>query len=100
MKASPARPEDLNQVARRLFWWKSPTAAVRNRQRFLAQVMTYGTVEDVITTRRYFSRDEFQAVLDNPPAGVFDERSWAYWNLMFDRYPPPPMPRRRFERKA
>ncbi|MHB8742000.1 MAG: hypothetical protein ACYC9L_02660 [Sulfuricaulis sp.] len=92
--------EDLDRVARRLFWWKSPAVAMSDRQRFLAQVMIYGTVDDIAAVRRYFSRDEFQAVLDNPPAGVFDDRSWAYWNLVFDRYPRPQMPRRVFESKS
>ena len=100
MKIPKTQAEDLEQIARRLFWWKSPVEALRDKQRFLAQVMTYGTVEDVTTAQRYFPRDEFQAVLDNPPAGVFDERSWAYWNIMFDRYPPPPMPRRWLEKRA
>jgi hypothetical protein len=35
-----------------------------------------------------------RAVLDDPPAGVFDPRSWAYWNLMFDREAPE-LPRKR-----
>lgn len=97
MTSQMAKTEELEQVARRLFWWKSPEEAVQDRQRFLAQVMTYGSVEDVITVQRSFSRKEFEAVLDNPPVGVFDDRSWSYWNLVFDRYPPPAMPRCRFE---
>jgi hypothetical protein len=31
-------------------------------------------------------------VLDHPPPGVFDQRSWAYWNLKFQRWPAPPLP--------
>jgi hypothetical protein len=26
------------------------------------------------------------------PAGIFDPRSWAYWNLVCSRRPEPPMP--------
>lgn len=89
---------DIEQVARRLFWWKTPAEALQDTRRFLAQVMTYGSLEDVMTTRQYFSRNEFEAVLDNPPAGVFDERSWNYWNLVFDRYPPAPISKRSFEK--
>ncbi len=87
---------DIELVARRLFWWKTPAEALRDTRRFLAQVMTYGSLEDVLTARRYFSRNEFEAVLDNPPTGVFDNRSWNYWNLVFDRYPPAPISKRSF----
>jgi hypothetical protein len=34
---------DLEIVASRLFWWKSPEEALADQNRFLAQVMTYGT---------------------------------------------------------
>ena len=36
-----------------------------------------------------------EAIIDAPP-GIFDPRSWAYWNLKIGRYPAPPMPRRTF----
>ena len=86
---------DIERVARRLFWWRPPAEALQDTRRFIAQVMTYGSLEDVVTARRYFPRNEFEAVLDNPPAGVFDDRSWNYWNLLYGRYPPAPMPKRR-----
>lgn len=84
----------LEAVAARLIWWKSPREGIKDRRRFLAQVMAYGTVEDVLEARKYFSDDDFIQVLNSPPPGVFDDRSWAYWNLMYDRYPPPPLPGR------
>lgn len=85
---------DLIRLARRLFWWKTPAEALQDRHRFLAQVMTYGSLEDVQVARRLFTKAEFEAVLNNPPSGVFDERSWNYWNLVHGRYPPPPVSKR------
>jgi hypothetical protein len=35
-------------------------------------------------------------VLDGAPPGIIDPRSWAYWNSKMGRYPPPPLPVRRF----
>jgi len=34
-----------------------------------------------------FSVDEagFAAALDVAPPGIFDERSWAYWNILANR---------------
>lgn len=86
---------DLKHVAKRLFWWRSPEEALSDPIRFLAQVMTYGTIEDILTAKRHFSEDAFREVLANPPAGVFDPRSWHYWHLVFGISPVPELPTRR-----
>lgn len=86
---------DLEQVAKRLFWWKSPVEALTNPHRFLAQVMVYGTPEDLAAARRHFPESAFRRVLADPPSGLFDPRSWAYWHLVFGLEAPPEPPRRR-----
>ena len=58
--------------------------------------MTYGTHEDVTTLRSYVSDEELQEAIDRAPPGIFDPRSWAYWNLKIGRYPAPPLPARTF----
>ena len=40
--------------------------------------------------------DELREVLDHAPPGIFNGRSWAYWNLKLGRTPAPPLPERRF----
>jgi hypothetical protein len=82
-------------VARRLLWWKSPAEALADPRRLLAQVMALGTPEDLAAARRHFPDDAFRAVLADPPPGVFDPRSWAYWHLMLDLGPAPAPPARR-----
>ncbi len=57
--------------------------------------MTYGTLCDITTTLRYFSERDFEAVLDYPPPGVFDRRSWIYWNVRYRREPVPDLPKRK-----
>lgn len=86
---------DLLRLAERLIWWKSPAEAVRDIPRLAAQAMTLGTWEDVQAARELLGADVFKGVLDNPPAGVFDERSWAYWHAVFEREPVPPLPKRK-----
>jgi len=54
--------------------------------------MTYGTYRDVAVIQKYLSDDGLREALDQAPPGVFDNRSWAYWNLKLGRYPPPPPP--------
>ena len=92
-----AFPRDLRRVAHEVVWFKEPEETLADRNFFLAHVMTYGTVEDVLTARRHFSVEEFRAALENAPAGVFDPRSWAYWNTVLGRLPVPPLPKRRLE---
>jgi hypothetical protein len=84
----------LEAVAERVVWWKPPSETLADERYFLARVMAAGTFDEVRFVRARFSADAFRAVLDDPPPGVFDGRSWAYWNLVFDR-PAPEIPRRR-----
>ena len=86
---------ELEQIAARLFWWKAPQEALADRHRFLAQVMVYGTTEDVVAVRRFFSDDELRNVLADAPPGLFDPRSWAYWHVALGLGPPGELPRRR-----
>jgi hypothetical protein len=74
---------DLEAVAKHLFWWKTPVEALADSNRFLAQVMTYGTIEDLAVVNRHFPESALREVLLNAPAGVFDPRSWSYWHLRF-----------------
>ncbi len=89
----PDTPE-LRGVARRVIWFEEPGRALAGPARFVAYAMTYGTHEDMRTLRKVLSDAELRAALAEAPPGIFDGRSWAYWHLMLDRYPPPPLPER------
>ena len=93
MKPLPPNAELLG-VAERTVWYKPPNEAVADALNFIAHVLTYGTQEDVSALRRYLNLDDIREALDHAPPGVFDQRSWAYWNAMVGRFPAPPMPRR------
>jgi len=93
MRPLPCNP-DLLAVAPRVVWFEPPEQALANPIRFLAYVMTYATPEEVAVVRRYVDLDDLREALEHAPPGIIDERSWAYWNAMTGRYPPPPMPRR------
>ena len=45
---------DLQIVAKRVVWFKTPDAALRDVKLFLAHVMTYGTLNDITTTLHIF----------------------------------------------
>lgn len=96
MKALHPTPE-LLAVAETTVWFKEPAATLTNPAHFIAYTLTYGTPADVKILRKYVDDNELREALDRAPPGVFDGRSWAYWNLKLGRYPAPPMPRRRFD---
>jgi hypothetical protein len=91
MKPLPATPELLS-VAKRVVWFKAPSEALADPVHFLAHVMTYGTVEDLRALEGLVDLSEFKEALEQAPPGVFDPRSWAYWNLKCGRVPVPPLP--------
>jgi hypothetical protein len=99
MKPLPETSE-LLAVAERVVWFKPPSEALADPVHFLAHVMTYGTVEDLLALNGVVGPNEFRETLDNAPPGVFDARSWAYWNLKCGREPAPPLPVRRFHQFA
>jgi len=86
--------EILEQVAERLFWWLSPQQALRDTHRFIAQVMALGTDRDVAKVESLFGSEPFDAVLDQPPPGVFSARAWNYWHVRRGRHPVPALPQR------
>lgn len=87
-------PADLERVAERLFWWQTPQQAWSDRHRFVAQVMALGTDRDVAIVERRLGEAAFDAVLDDPPPGLFSRRSWNYWHVRRQRSPVPPLPKR------
>jgi hypothetical protein len=93
MKPLPFVP-DLISIAPRVVWFEKPVVALGDTARFLAYLLTYGTLEDIAVVRKYVSDKEFTQALDEAPAGIMDARSWAYWNVLAGRYPTPPIPER------
>jgi hypothetical protein len=85
---------ELESLAARLLWWKPPAESLRDEARLLAQVMVYGTPEDLAVARRCFPESAFRAALAHPPAGLFDRRSWVYWHLVLGVPVPADLPRR------
>lgn len=90
----PFTPE-LEKLARNTVWFEPPAAALARPAHFVAHVLTFGTHEDVKVLRSYLTDADLRHALEEAPPGVFDPRSWAYWNLKLGRYPAPPLPRRR-----
>ena len=95
MKSFPPTPK-LIKVARRVVWFKEPEQVLAEPLPFLAHLMNYGTPRDLAALQGLVGQEEFREVLDHAPPGVFDRRSWAYWNLICGRDPAPALPTRHF----
>lgn len=87
--------EELLQVARRVVWFEEPEVMLRHPYTFLAYLLTYTTPSDYAIVRKYVTIEQLREALENAPPGVFDPRSWNYWNLVCGREPVPPLPKRR-----
>jgi hypothetical protein len=88
--------DELRTVAKRVVWFKPPEETLNEPKLFLSHLMTYGTLRDIVIAMKFYSDEDFDRVLADPPSGVFDNRSWNYWNLRYHHEPVPPLPLRRF----
>ncbi len=94
MKHLPQTPE-LVALAPRIIWFEPPEQALSNPIRFMAYLMTYGTIDELNIIKKYVGEDDFKEALINAPAGIFDKRSWSYWNVIYGFEPVPDMPKRK-----
>ena len=99
MKPLPHTLKLLN-VAQRVIWFKEPPDALSNPYHFLAHVMTYGSMEDIKIVHDIIEDEGFREALEHAPPGIFDPRSWAYFNLKYGRHPVPPLPKRTLSKQA
>jgi hypothetical protein len=89
---------ELLDTARSVIWFQEPQDTLANPVKFLAYAMTYGAPGDLLALQNAgVTAKEYTEVLENAPPGVFDPRSWAYWNLKCGRAEVPPMPIRHFD---
>jgi hypothetical protein len=86
----------LRRAAERCVWFEPAEASLAHPARLAAYIFTYGNLEDVRALRAQITQSDLRSLIDDAPPGIYDARSWAYWNLMIDRYDAPPMPQRTF----
>ena len=76
-------------MTRKYVWWQPPDETLADRRLLLAQMMTLGTADDVRWLLSRVSEEELRSVLENPPIGIFNGRSWHFWHLRLGRAPDP-----------
>lgn len=86
--------EELLALAGRCIWFEPPAQALGQPARLAAYVMAKGAPRDWLVLRRVWSDATMRAALRASPPGIHTPRTWAYWHLMLDMGPPPPLPER------
>ena len=84
----------LLPIARHVFWWGNAEEWLNDAIRFTAQVMTFGDWDDTTVVWRLLGDSMFRQVLQSPPPGVFDIKSWTYWHRRY-HLEVPPLPERK-----
>ena len=79
-------------MARKYVWWQPPDRTLADQRLLLAQMMTFGSVDDVRWLLSHVSEDSLRRMLRDPPAGVFNGRSWRFWHLRLGCVPVPELP--------
>ena len=88
---------ELRKVVQSCIWFEPAEQAIQNVPRLAAYIFTYGTPEETQILRNQLTDEGLRDCLDNAPAGIYDIKSWAYWNLIAGRFDTPPMPQRSFD---
>jgi hypothetical protein len=88
---------ELRDALATCVWFEPPEKAVAIPARAAAYILTYGLNEQWRPLLAQLGPEGLLAVLEAAPPGIYDARSWAYWNLRAGRYPTPPMPQRTFK---
>jgi len=90
---------EVQKLALRHVWWKTPKQALENQDEFLAQILNRAPLEDLQITTKYFSTENLKHALLNHPPGTINERSWHFWNIVLLNTPVneiPELPKRKF----
>lgn len=86
--------DSLEDIARRVNWYTSASRLLANSDRFLAETMARGTVEDIALIQQHFPAEDLKRAYRNAPPGLFTNKAWAYWGLMLLDDPHYPAPER------
>jgi hypothetical protein len=99
MSVNDRQRQTLERLARRYVWWQTPTMALRNQHRVIAQVMNLGSWDDVLRLLDVVGEARLRDALAEAVAGEFNARSWHFWHYRLGLTPiggsVPPLPMRR-----
>ena len=92
--------KELIQLAKRVVWFQKPEDTLDDTLLFAMHTMQYGTLDDLIIFKKYFSKDLIREILEKATAGVLRKRAWNFWHYQAGIFDPPPLPVRTINEKA
>jgi hypothetical protein len=92
-----ATTPQLEVIAKRVAWWKSPVDVLANPDDFLCRVMVFGLWSDAAYIVEIFGEEALRHALRHAPTGAFDAASWHYWHHRLGISQIPEPPKRKFE---
>jgi hypothetical protein len=91
---------EISELARRYIWWPPADETGHSPARQIAQIMRFGTYDDIRRLERLLGESVLAQVMVESQPGWFDDRSWDFWRgrLSFeaDRGIPEQRPLRQF----
>jgi len=69
----------IEDLARRYLWWQAIAAEGHSSNRMLAQIMRFGTYDDIRKMESIVHPDVLAEVMRASAPGWFDDRSWSFW---------------------
>jgi hypothetical protein len=78
LELQPATRAEIDALARRYLWWELPTGS-HSAARTVAQIMNFGTYEDILRLESLLPSAVLLRVVANAQPGWFSPRSWEFW---------------------
>jgi hypothetical protein len=75
----PSRAEVIESLAPKYLWWELDDVGEARTLRILAQIMNFGTYDDIRAIEAAFESEELIAVMARAQPGWFSPRSWDFW---------------------
>lgn len=69
----------IEDMARRYLWWKAVAADGHSSERMIAQIMRFGTYDDIRKMELIVTPDVLAEAMRTSAPGWFDDRSWGFW---------------------
>lgn len=69
----------IERMAQRYLWWKAVAAEGHSTDRMVAQIMRFGSYDDIRRLEALLEPEDLAAVMMGSAPGWFDDRSWDFW---------------------
>jgi len=77
--ASASTIAAIDQMAQKYLWWKAVAEEGHSTERMVAQIMRFGSYDDIRRLETLLMPSDLAAVMMGSAPGWFDDRSWDFW---------------------